>query len=194
MVVDEPGRLHVRVADGRPDESKAASAQVRAERLRQQRPGGNPGRRPVAGLDRSAADEPPKITLERAFLFLEGEERARVGDRRLDLGPVPDDTRISQEAGPFPPVVAGDPSRVEAVEGGAVARSLPQDRLPRQARLRPLEDQELEELAVIPERNAPLFVVVGDPELGPRPGAAGQLPLVPVVSARIIRSQNSTTS
>ena len=53
-------------------------------------------------------------------------------------------------------------------EGGALA----EDAVPRQPRLHALEDQELEDGAVIVQRDAPLGVVVGGGELVARPAAA----------------------
>ena len=51
--------------------------------------------------------------------------------------------------------------RVEPVERAPVARALPQDRGPGESRLGALEDQQLEQVALVPDRDAPLQVVVG---------------------------------
>ena len=50
----------------------------------------------------------------------------------------------------------------------AIALALAQDRRPREPRLRALEREHLEEVAVVVRRHAPLLVVVGEHELGRR--------------------------
>ncbi len=49
----------------------------------------------------------------------------------------------------------------------------PNRRVPTQAGLRALEDQELEQLSVVVLRDTPFFVVIADRELVARPFAAG---------------------
>src|ERR1700740_3263649 len=61
---------------------------------------------------------------------------------------------------------------IKAVKRAPVIRALREDGVPRQPGLRAFQDEELEELAVVPDRHAPLLVVVGDGERMARPGAA----------------------
>ncbi len=56
----------------------------------------------------------------------------------------------------------GDDGRIEVVEGFPVVFPLFENRLPTQARLGPFEDQELEESAVVMDRDTPFVVVVLD--------------------------------
>ena len=72
-------------------------------------------------------------------------------------------------------VVARDLLGVETVEGGAEGVALAQDRDPRQAGLEAVEDELLEQRAVVPFRHAPFLVVIGEIErVDARPRAATQ--------------------
>jgi len=61
---------------------------------------------------------------------------------------------------------------IKPVKCAPVILALGEDRVPRKPGLRAFQDEELEELAVVPDRHAPLLVVVGDGERIARPGAA----------------------
>src|SRR5437660_1086774 len=93
VIVDETAGLHERVADRRPDEPEAALLQVLAHRLRL----GGLGRDLAEPLPpvhpRLAADEAPQVLTE----TLQLEHTPRVVDCRLDLEPVPNNARITQE-------------------------------------------------------------------------------------------------
>src|SRR5207249_1968464 len=115
-------------------------------------------------LDRLAADEPPDVAVEAAELALHDEEGAGVGDRRFDLQAVADDTIVGEQPGHLSRVVARDLPRIEPVEGLAVVVALFEDRQPREAGLRSLENEELEEPAIFVERRPPFAIVVGDVE------------------------------
>src|SRR5262249_5761743 len=66
--------------------------------------------------------------------------------------------------------VASDDSRIETVERNAIRLALLENRAPAQARLRPFENQELEQETVIMNRNAPFPIVVVDHRvIGPGP-------------------------
>ncbi len=82
------------------------------------------------------------------------------------------DAGVGQQPPALARAVARDLRRVEAVERLAVVGALGEDRVPRQPGLRPLEDQALEQLALVALRHAPLPVVVGDRQRVLRPGAA----------------------
>src|SRR5262245_49281360 len=97
MIVHHARGLHESVADRRPDESEAALDEIAAHRARGVGRGGTLAVPTPGVLRRLAADELPDVLVERAVLALDLEERARVGDRRLDLGPVTDDARVTHE-------------------------------------------------------------------------------------------------
>jgi hypothetical protein len=122
---------------------------------------------------RLAAGELPQIAIEAAELALHLEHALRVVHRGVDLEPVAHDAGIHHQGCDLALAVASDQRRVEAVEHLAVAPALLQDREPRQAGLGTLEHQELEQLAIVVQRHAPLGVVVGDVDrIGADPGAA----------------------
>src|ERR1700694_1690693 len=68
--------------------------------------------------------------------------------------------------------VESNSSSIKPVKCAPVIRALCEDGVPGKSRLRTLEDEELEQLAVVPHGNAPLLVVVGNGERIARPSAA----------------------
>src|SRR5262249_43192682 len=73
---------------------------------------------------------------------------------------------------------ARDLPGIEARKRAPVAFALVENRRPGEARLRALEDQELEELPVVAHRHAPFLVVIAPVELAPQaPGAAALVDL-----------------
>src|SRR6185436_6391293 len=69
----------------------------------------------------------------------------------------------------------GEPThsnRIESLEDFLVAGALLKNRFPAQAGLSAFENQKLEQEPVVVNRHPPFRVVIGDPELGARPGAA----------------------
>src|ERR1041384_2803126 len=82
VIVDEPGRLHERVADRRADEREAPRAQGLAHRARNFCLRRTSVERVV---DRSAGDERPHEIAERRTVALNLEHRLRVRDRAFDL-------------------------------------------------------------------------------------------------------------
>src|SRR2546425_655748 len=171
VVVHHASGMHESVPDRRSAEPEAAPDQIPAHGPRGVRLGG-PLAPPAPGvLHGVPADELPDKGVEAPVLAPDRQERTRVGDRRFDLRPVADDARVLHEA-PDPGVgVADDLARVEAIERRAVRGALSQDRRPAQPRLRPLQNQELEEPSVLVERHAPLSVVIADLERSPSPRA-----------------------
>ena len=117
-------------------------------------------------------DESPQVSVEAPVLALHVEEGARVGHGRLDLGAVADDAGVGEKSLAVAGRVARDLLGVEAVERLPVALAPAQDGGPAQSRLRALQDQQLEELALLVERHPPLLVVVRDVRLDARPDAA----------------------
>jgi hypothetical protein len=108
-------------------------------------------------------------------LALDREESARIPDGALDLASVTDDTRLAEktlDGGGHEP---RDPPRIESGEGAAVPAPPPEHRGPTEPRLRPFEDEELEEPPVAVQRDAPLPVMVGDLGLAAGPVTATPL-------------------
>src|SRR5438094_10601114 len=91
VVVDEPRRLHERVADRRPDEAEAALLQVLAHRLRLSGRSRDIGELLPPIHQRLAVDEAPQVVAQ----ALEFEYAPGVVDRGLDLQAVPNDARIA---------------------------------------------------------------------------------------------------
>jgi len=171
MVVHHPGRLHERVTDGGADEPKAALLQIPAHRIRFGGGGRNLLHRAPAVLPGRSADEPPDVAVKAAELTLNGQERAGIRDRRIDLEPVAHDARILHQPGALFPAEARDFVWIEAGKRLAVVFAFLEYRVPRQSRLRAFEDQEFEPQTVVMDRNAPLRVVVKDfaiIDVGPR--------------------------
>src|SRR6185436_2377072 len=80
VIVDHPGRLHVRVADARSHEAEAAPAQILAHRARFRRFGRDLLEVfPEVAL-RPSVHEAPDVAVERAELLLHLEEGAGVAD------------------------------------------------------------------------------------------------------------------
>src|SRR5688572_19197519 len=100
-----------------------------------------------------------------AVLLLELQEGTGIAHRRLDLQTIAHDARILQQPLDVTLAKARDALGIETGKRGAIAFALVQDRRPRKARLRALQDQELELLALIPHRHSPLGVVIGEIEL-----------------------------
>jgi hypothetical protein len=175
VVVHQAHGLHERVADGGAHEAEAAPRQVLRDRVGLGRTCGHVGQRAPTALDRPAADEAPQIGVEAPVLALHLEERPRVPDARLHLEAVAHDAGVGEEPRALPRVEARDLRGIEAAVRAPIGLALAQHRDPREPRLRALEDQHLEETAVIVDRNAPLLVVIGDVErIVPGPAAAAR--------------------
>src|SRR5436190_23961981 len=78
------------------------------------------------------------------------------------------------------------------VERTPVVFALGEDRVPRQAGLRPFENQELEQRAVVAHWHAPFAVVIGDRERIARPAAAARLGRHTVSSSAIVSVSPAT--
>src|SRR6266699_1582743 len=106
-------------------------------------------------VGRPSADEPgavdpaPQVCCERTEFGLHLDEGLRVGAGGVNLQPVPDDPRVLAQL--FEPAVAErrDLRRVERCKRTAIAVAPVEDRGPRQAALGALEDQQLEDVAVV---------------------------------------------
>src|SRR5882762_9802924 len=69
-------------------------------------------------------------------------------------------------------VICRNSFSIKPVKCAPVIRALGEDGVPRKPGLRAFQDEELEQLVVVPHRHAPLLVVVGDGERVAGPGAA----------------------
>src|SRR5581483_2095181 len=116
VIVDQPGRLHEGVGDRGPHEAEPAPPEVAAERAGLGALGRHLRGRPPGVDDRPAAHEAPDVPVEAAELALHLQEGPGVADGRLDLGAVPDDAVVGEQAPRVPRGVAGDRRRVEAGE------------------------------------------------------------------------------
>lgn len=154
--LDHADRLQVRVHGDRADEAHPAPPQL---------PGQGVGERagPQAALvDRPSAAEAPQPVREAPALLPDLQEHAGVGDRRLDLPPVPDDPGVRHESLHVVLPVGGDLHGVEAAVRLAERLPLVQDALPRQPGLEALQEEHLEQPPVVPDGDPPLRVVVLD--------------------------------
>lgn len=160
VVVEHPGRLHMRVADLRPEELKAAFLEVRAQRVRLLRRRGIVGEF-SDGVDLwLSADKTPDIFRETSEFRLDLLESLRVVHGRFDLHPVPDDARILKQLFDLRLAEPGDLFRLEIREGLPVIVPLPQNRVPAEARLRGFQGQKFEYQPVVMNGDSPLPVVI----------------------------------
>src|SRR5437899_379807 len=154
------------------DEPKATLDQVAAHGARSLGLGRRFTQAPPGILQGPAADELPDVPVEGPVLALNREERARVGDRGLDLRAITDDARVVHEAPDTGRGVAADFLWIESVERLPIRRALLENGRPADARLSAFQDQQLEEQTVLVDRHAPLPIVIGDVELTSGPAAA----------------------
>ena len=118
--------------------------------------------------------EAPEVGVQTPESLPHLERRLGVGDGGFDFEAIADDARIGEKRSDLPPIVAGNLLGIEPIHGLAVVLALLQDGLPAQPRLRPLQNQELEEPPVIVKRDPPFPIVVGESQFGLRPRAAPQ--------------------
>lgn len=126
-----------------------------------------------ASHDGTAIDEGPEPARETAVLRGERQERTSVGHDGRELAAMADETRVPHPNLDLCRRKTCDLPGVEAGEDLAVALALAEHRDPRQAGLRPLEGQLLEELPVVVDGHAPLVIMIRDVEgVVPAPGAS----------------------
>jgi hypothetical protein len=144
MVVDHADSLHKSVTDGRTDEFKPAPFQILAHGVGFLRPRRDLLHAPAPVADGLAAGELPDVPVKTAELLPDLEERPGVQDGGADFQAVADYPRVPQQALDLGGAVARDPARIETVISLAVIFPLVEYRRPAQARLRALQDQQLE--------------------------------------------------
>jgi hypothetical protein len=113
------------------------------------------------------ADETPDIGVEAPELLLDLQEAAGVVDCGRDLEPVADDARVGQEPGDLPFVEPGHPRGVEAGEGAAEILAFLKDGQPGQPGLESLEQEMLEDPAVVMDGDPPFHIVIMVVDIGP---------------------------
>ncbi len=121
-----------------------------------------------------AAYEPPNIFVEAAKLLLNGQECSGVAHGGTNLQAISYNPRVPQQGLDFLFAEAGDPDRGEVGESFPIAISFFENGGPTQPGLGTLQDEELEMLVVIVDRNSPFVVVVFQIEVSHplSPGAA----------------------
>jgi len=173
VIVHHADGLHEGIGDGRTEKCAAAPDQVFAEgvgfgRFCRYRADGFPAVDPGP-----AGDKTPEIGVETSGLILDFQKHPGVAHRGLDLAPVADDVGISKQLLDPSRIIRGDPLRVEAVERLTVTLAFPQDGDPAQAGLGALQDEKLEQPAVVVQRDPPLGVMVANKQrVSSGPGAA----------------------
>src|SRR5439155_6126381 len=137
------------IANSRADEAEAAAFQFLAHGVGLGGASQEVLERSPCVDDRVAAGELPDVGIEAAELLLYGEECLGILDRRADLLAVADDAGVGEQLAESALAIASDLLRIKLVERGAIILALLQHRVPAQTRLGRVEDQELEELAVV---------------------------------------------
>lgn len=168
--IDQPDRLHERITNRRPDKLEPPFAQIPAQSVRRRRPRldrADPYRLPP----RLPSDKPPKVRVKTAKFPLRRQERLGVDDRRSHLEPIADNPRIRHQPCDHRRRVPRHLRRVKSIERPPIALPLLEDRLPTEPRLRPFEDQELEQHLILMLRHAPFLIVVNDVQLRGCPAA-----------------------
>lgn len=114
----------------------------------------------------------PDIGVEGSKLALDPEEGLSILDGRGDLEPVTYDTGVGYQTLEIGSVIAGDGGSVKLGESLLIGSAFAEDRFPTKTSLGSLKDQELEESAIVMDRNAPFLVMIADTEIGRRPCAS----------------------
>ncbi len=160
MIVDQTCCLKVRVDDGRANEAEAATDEVATDLVRQGRLGRHTVKARPAIHEWVVIHKAPDVAIEAAKLALDSDKPSRVGDRGTDLSRVPNNARIGHQLLDFALVVSGHNHGVELSVEPTVVRSPLENCQPAQARLRGLQNEKLEMLPVVVNRDRPFLVVV----------------------------------
>src|SRR2546427_5150396 len=120
MIVHQPHRLHMRIADRRSHKGEAPASKIHAHRIRLLRTRRNLTHAPPTVRLWPVADEPPHVFVESSNFLLDGKERPRVPYRGGNLETVPYDPDVGQESSQVLGTVTRNPLRVEPVKRRAV--------------------------------------------------------------------------
>jgi hypothetical protein len=172
VIVHQSGGLHVGVYDRAAHELEPALFEVFAQRVGFLARRGELIHSPPAVHLGLAADETPDVLGERAEFVLDFQKPLCIVNRREDFQAIADDARIQHELLDAFVAEAGDFFGIEIGERFAIGVAFAIDGDPTQSCLGAFEREELELLAVVPHRHAPLGIVVGD-----QFATAGVLPL-----------------
>src|SRR5215211_8609869 len=160
MVVDDPARLHQGIRGRRADEAKAAELELSGQCLRLRASGLEVG----VGSWRLAALRPkrPHHGGERLTRTSQPLGGAGVLDRGDDLGAVPDDPLIAEQALHVGAIEGRNRGDLKPREGGPEGLALAEDRQPGESALEGLEGEPLIEATVVKDGTTPFQVVVPD--------------------------------
>src|ERR1700687_1565822 len=120
VIVHHADRLHVRINDGRTNETEPPLFEILAKRVRFTGGSRNLQHRLPAVEFGSSIDEPPAIGIKTSQLFLNCEERPGVAYRSFDFHPVPNDRRIQCELLDSFLVISRPFVRIDLAEGTAI--------------------------------------------------------------------------
>src|ERR1700729_1998700 len=98
MFIDHSHRLHEGIADGRPDETKAAALQILAHGIAVRRELGDVAQIERPALEHAAVRELPEVVVKGLPRRANLEIRLGITDEGIDFEPVSDDARIEQQA------------------------------------------------------------------------------------------------
>ncbi len=174
MVVHHANRLHVGINNGAAHELETPLLQIVAQGVGF-RGGGRDVLHDLAAVPQGlAAYKPPNICIEAAKLLLDGQECLGVAHGGTDLQAISYDPGVPQQVLDFPFAEASDPDRGEVGESFPMTVSFFENGGPTQPGLGALQDEELEVLVIIVDRNSPFVVVVFQIEVSHplSPGAA----------------------
>ena len=177
VIIHQPYCLHECVTDGGAYEFEAAALKIFAHCIGFGRPGWQLLRISPLVFLRFASHELPDVGVEAPELFLDGQERFSILNRRRDLQTIADDAGIIEQLLGFFRAVARHLGGVESIEGFPVVLPLSQDGVPTETGLCAFEDQKLEQRAIVVDRDAPLLIVISDGEFLGGPLAAFHHPL-----------------
>src|SRR5438445_12058006 len=138
MIVDHAGGLHERVANRRADKPESALLQIFAQGIGLRRLGGHLFVRLPRILPGASVHKSPDVGIKRSELFLYFEESAGVADGGVDFQAVADNSSVAKQFANLLLVVTRHFLWIEAVEHFPVSRTLLQDGVPTQTRLRAL--------------------------------------------------------
>src|SRR5437879_6740723 len=138
MIVDHAGGLHERVANRRTHKPESPLLQIFAQGIGLRRLSGHLLVRLPRILPGAPAHKSPDVGVKRSELFLYFEESACVADGGVDFQAVANNSSVAKQFANLLLVVTRHFLWIEAVEHFPVSRTLLQDGVPTQTRLRAL--------------------------------------------------------